>query len=204
MAPRQSLPIAAAATDAGEADSKGVRTRQRLLDATAAEVARHGVAGTSINAIAAAAGLKTGSVYFHYNSKDELVAAMMEAGLLAALDYLDRSLKAVDDADPAGRLMAAVRAHAASVHDFSTYTRAVLGRTSAEDLTGATARKLRKLYVRRWTQLISSAQLAHRVPANIDPRLLCDLVIGAINAAGLTGQPPDQIVDAIRALILHS
>ena len=66
-------------------ESKGGRTRKRLLDATAAEVARCGVAGTSINAIAAAAGLKTGSIYFHFESKDRLVEAMLEEGLLASL-----------------------------------------------------------------------------------------------------------------------
>ena len=69
--------------------SKGGRTRKRLLDAAAAEVARCGVAGTSINAIAAAAGLKTGSIYFHFESKDRLVEAMLEQGLLASLAYLD-------------------------------------------------------------------------------------------------------------------
>jgi hypothetical protein len=49
--------------------SKGGRTRKRLLDATAAEVARCGVAGTSIDAIAAAAGLKTGSIISISNRK---------------------------------------------------------------------------------------------------------------------------------------
>src|SRR5258708_37335125 len=109
-------------------ESKGDRTRKRLLDAAAAEVARCGVAGTSINAIAAAAGLKTGSVYFHFESKDQLVEAMLEEGLLASLAYLDGALAAVpDQADAAKRLGAAIRAHATPVHELSNYTVAVLG-----------------------------------------------------------------------------
>jgi AcrR family transcriptional regulator len=93
--------------------SKGDRTRKRLLDAAATEVARHGVAGTSINAIAAAAGLKTGNVYFHFESKDQLVEAMLEEGLSASLAFLDKALAAVpENADAATRLSAAIRAHA--------------------------------------------------------------------------------------------
>src|SRR5258708_39564890 len=88
-------------------ESKGDRTRKRLLDAAATEVARHGVAGTSINAIAAAAGLQTGSVYFHFESKDQLVEAMLEEGLSASLAFLDKALAAVpENADAATRLSA--------------------------------------------------------------------------------------------------
>src|SRR5712675_1190281 len=107
------------AADSSQA-SKGRRTRKRLLDAAATEVARHGVAGTSINAIAAAAGLKTGSVYFHFESKDQLVEAMLEEGLSASLAFLDKALAAVpENADAATRLSAAIRAHATAVHELS-------------------------------------------------------------------------------------
>src|ERR1700694_1412440 len=119
--------------------SKGDRTRKRLLDAAAAEVARCGVAGTSINAIAAAAGLKTGSVYFHFESKAQLVEAMLEEGLLASLAFLDAALAAVpENADAATRLGAAIRAHATAVHELSNYTVAVLGPSFPSDAAGAT------------------------------------------------------------------
>src|SRR5258706_15482663 len=107
-------------------EPKGDRTRKGLLDAAAAEVARHGVAGTSINSIAAAAGIKTGSVYFHFESKDRLVEAMLEEGLLASLDFLDKALEAVpENADASTGLGAAIPAHATAVHELSDYTVAV-------------------------------------------------------------------------------
>ena len=108
--------------------SKGSRTRRRLLDAAAAEVARHGVAGTSINAIAEAAGLKTGSVYFHFESKAQLVEAMFVEGLQASLVYLDNAhSSAPPHADAATRLGLAIRAHARAVRELADYARAVLG-----------------------------------------------------------------------------
>ena len=183
-------------------DSKGGRTRKRLLDAAAAEVARCGVAGTSINAIAAAAGLKTGSIYFHFESKDRLVEAMLEEGLLASLAYLDAALAAVPDhADAATRLGAAIRAHATAVHELSNYTVAVLAPTFPSDSAGAAARKLRRTYVSRWTQLVTDAQSAGILARDPDPRLLRDLIFGALNAVSLAGRPSDDTADALQALL---
>jgi TetR/AcrR family transcriptional regulator, cholesterol catabolism regulator len=183
-------------------ESKGDRTRKRLLDATAAEVARCGVAGTSINAIAASAGLKTGSVYFHFESKDQLVQAMLEEGLLASLAFLDSALDAVPrDAGAATRLGAAIRAHATAVHELSNYTVAVLGPSFPNDSAGAVARKLRRTYVSRWTQLVNDAQSAGVLTPEPDPRLLRDLILGALNAVSLAGQPSDNVADALQALL---
>src|SRR4051812_39948742 len=182
--------------------SKGSRTRQRLLDAAAAEVARCGVAGTSINAIAAAAGLKTGSVYFHFESKDHLVEAMLEEGLLASLAFLDKALAAVpENADAATRLGAAIRAHATAVHELSNYTVAVLGPSFPRDAAGAVARKLRRTYVSRWTELVTVAQGAGVLTRDADPRLLRDLILGALNAVSLAGQPADDVAAALQSLL---
>jgi hypothetical protein len=138
-------------TDSSQ-ESKGDRTRKRLLDAAAAEVARCGVAGTSINAIAT-------------------------------------------------RLGAAIRAHATAVHELSNYTVAVLGPSFPSDAAGATARKLRRTYVSRWTRLVIDAQGAGVLAREPDPRLLRDLILGALNAVSLAGQPSDDVANALRALL---
>lgn len=183
-------------------ESKGDRTRKRLLDAAAAEVARCGVAGTSINAIAAAAGLKTGSIYFHFESKDQLVEAMLEEGLSASLAYLDKALAAVSsEADAATRLSAAIRAHATAVHELSNYTVAVLGPSFPKDAAGAAARKLRRTYVLRWTQIVAEAQSAGVLADGPDPRLLRDLILGALNTVSLAGQPSGDVAAALQALL---
>src|ERR1700742_3453915 len=82
--------------------SKGDRTRRRLLDAAAAEVARHGRAGASLTAIAAAAGLKLGSIYFHFGSRDQLIDAMLEEGVRESLARLDRAMNQGAHHAPAG------------------------------------------------------------------------------------------------------
>jgi AcrR family transcriptional regulator len=49
-----------------------------LLDAAAAEVAAHGYAGTSLQAIANRAGLTRGAVYWNFKSKPELFLALLD------------------------------------------------------------------------------------------------------------------------------
>jgi AcrR family transcriptional regulator len=165
------------------ADStKGNRTRRRLLDA--AEVARLGPAGVSLGGIAATAGLKPGSIYFHFASKDELIATMLAEGLRETLRLLDEALSAVPDtADARARLRAAIRAHLIALHELDDYATIVLARGIADDLPVATEfRELRKRYGGLWAELIADAQRAGVLRADDDPRDVRDLLFGAMNS----------------------
>lgn len=154
------------------------------------------MAGTSVNTIAATAGLRSSSVFFHYPTKDALVDAMLAEGIRAALAYLDDALPGADDPD--ARLRAAIRAHANAVYDIPHHTRAVLDPA----LTGGPEfRELRGEYVRRWTGLITDAQNAGVLGAGADPRLVRDLVLGALNAVGLTRRSPAKTTAAMEVLL---
>lgn len=58
---------------------KAVKTRQRLLNATLEQIAENGYHNITVDKIAAAAGVSTGSAYRYFNNKKEM--------LLAALKY---------------------------------------------------------------------------------------------------------------------
>jgi AcrR family transcriptional regulator len=59
-------------------------TRERLFEAAAAVFEERGIGGASIESIADAAGLTRGAFYSNFDSKDELIIAMIE-------DHVDRS-----------------------------------------------------------------------------------------------------------------
>ena len=184
-------------------DSKGERTRRRVLDAAAAEIARHGVVGSSLRSIAAAAGLKTGSVYFHFDSKEHLFEAVLEEGLHRTLEHLDAALSALPAGAPAvDRLCAALRAHAVAVNELRAYTVVVLAPDpTASEIAGDGFRTLRRGYLDRWAALVADAQREGSLPAGPDARLTRDLLFGAVNAVGLAGRPPDEITAAVCALL---
>src|SRR5690625_4590455 len=66
----------AAATTPPAASAREVRrleTRARLFDAALTEIARHGLAGADVSAIAAAAGVVRGTFYFHFPTKEHVL-----------------------------------------------------------------------------------------------------------------------------------
>ena len=54
-----------------------IGTKQKILDAAEGLFAEHGVAGTSLRAVIAEAGVNLAAVHYHFGSKDALVAAVV-------------------------------------------------------------------------------------------------------------------------------
>ncbi|MDP9680910.1 ScbR family autoregulator-binding transcription factor [Streptomyces griseoviridis] len=75
-------------------------TRRSLLDAAAHLFAQQGYAGTSVNDISARSGRTSGSVYFHYASKEGIALAVVRAGFATwpglVARYGDRSMPPLD------------------------------------------------------------------------------------------------------------
>ena len=57
------------------------RTRRALLTGAARAVAEYGVRGTSMQAIAAAAGVAKGTLYNHFRTKDDVLRALLHSEL---------------------------------------------------------------------------------------------------------------------------
>src|SRR5690348_8316338 len=64
------------------------RTRERIVSAALEQVAEGGYRSASIQAVAARAGVATGTVYRHFPSKDDLFADVFERAAQRELDVL--------------------------------------------------------------------------------------------------------------------
>src|SRR3982750_1537406 len=60
-------------------------TRARLLDAAAQVFSERGFAASSVDDVAAAAGMSKGAVYWNFDSKDDLIDALLEERVLVPL-----------------------------------------------------------------------------------------------------------------------
>lgn len=70
-------------------ETQRLETRARVFDAAVAEITRSGMAGADVSAIAAAAGVSRGTFYFHFPTKEHVVAELErteEATIVAKLD----------------------------------------------------------------------------------------------------------------------
>jgi len=182
-------------------------TRQRVLDAAAEVFAEHGFEGARIAQIAAAAGLSVGSIYNHYPSKAELLAAVVErhsaedlARLLGdgqpagVLDLLAARGRKLDQGPPAALLLAEVILTARRDPEVAQILlREVVGR---EELMG---------------DFVRLGQAAGEVTADVDPtamaRFALMLGLGSVmvRALGLPSTDPqawsrliDRLVDGFR------
>jgi len=71
------MPIAAS-QDAGELTPKGRATRERIVDAAAGLMFEHGVAGTSLDDVKAAAGVSSSQLYHYFKDKRALAIAVIQ------------------------------------------------------------------------------------------------------------------------------
>lgn len=87
--------------------------RALILSAAAAMFQKHGYAATSIDAIAAAAGISGPGIYRYFSRKTELLLALLEAAAADAVTSIEASLAASSD-ETAVAAMAAVLADRAA------------------------------------------------------------------------------------------
>lgn len=129
----------------------GVESRRRIVDAAAALMAERGFAGTSIAAVSQRSGLPSGSIYWHFDSKEALLAAVVEEGARRWFDALPR----IDDlpTDPAERTAALFEAVDASLESHPEFLRLLLlialERRDVDPSSLAVIRRVRDLALER-------------------------------------------------------
>lgn len=92
--------------------SKADKTRTRLIQVTKRLVQELGSDRVTLRRIASAAKMKAGSIYYHFESRDEIIRAVLEGGVGGArIAVLDAIALAGSDSSPLDRFDAAIRAH---------------------------------------------------------------------------------------------
>jgi AcrR family transcriptional regulator len=81
---------AAAARAPTRKEQQGAESRRRILDAASSLMAERGFAGTSISEVSRRSGLPASSIYWHFESKEGLLGAVVEEGAQRWFDELPR------------------------------------------------------------------------------------------------------------------
>jgi AcrR family transcriptional regulator len=163
--------------------TKSVRTRQRILDAAAAVLRERGYAATTLSDIATAAGTKAGSLYYHFDSKDDLVEQVMWSAIEQAHSQVRAAIAALgEDADSVEKIRVAIRSHLDIVIDQGAYAPATL-RILGEIPDHIRQRQfaVQGEYGRFWRDLLDGAQAVGEIRADVDTHVVRMLLIGAIN-----------------------
>jgi len=177
-------PTARPARSAGRrALPKSEATRERIIAAAAHVLVERGYAGTKLSDIAEQAGLQAGSLYYHFDDRDDIVDQVLRRSVRGILQRVRSAVEAL----PAGarsfdRLRAAIVAHLEVILESSDVSSAGLRLMS--QLPPEIQRRYRRIqrdYGDYWHGLITTAQQDGSIRADIDPVRLRLFVIGQLN-----------------------
>jgi AcrR family transcriptional regulator len=150
--------------------------RAQLLDAAARLFRERGYHATSMRDIAKAVGMLSGSIYYHFDSKEEMLLAVYEEGKRRVAEAVDDAVSA--ETDPWRRLEAACTAHLSVLISSRDFTQVMIQTLPHEaGAAEARVRDLRRDYESRFRRLIDDLKL----PPEIDRRYLRLLLFGALN-----------------------
>jgi len=158
-------------------------SRQQILTAAAALFAKHGYADTSLRDIAGVVGMKAGSLYYHFASKDELATEVLRIGVERVHQAVLSRIRALgEDAPVRHKVEAALAAHLETLWLESDYTSAHV-RCIHYVPPGVRQglRRARRDYETVWRDLVEEAAEASALPQGADPDAVRLAILGALN-----------------------
>ena len=181
--------------------------RDELLRVSARLFREKGFDGTSIRDISSAAGMHSGSPFYHFKTKQDILVAVMEQGLAEGLrkseEVMAQSLPAEQ------KLKGLIRAQLGTILEEGNDFIPVL-LYDWRSLTPANRRRivaLKDRYDALWQQVIDELQREGHMPG--DAQLMRLLILGAVNWAGTWYRAGgrlsvDEIADSAAQLFLRN
>jgi len=155
----------------------------RVLEVAAKLFREKGYQATSVREIALAAQMKSGSLYYHYPSKEALLDAVMN---LAITKLTDEVAAAIRQTPPSAafraRLKNAIHAHLTAIHQHIDLV--IASRQSLNTLpqdSRAAHLTLRERYAQLWRNLLEDGKRSGEVAPGVDVVVVEMFILGALN-----------------------
>lgn len=162
---------------------KSDETRQRIIAAAAHVLAERGYAGTKLSDIAERAGMQAGSLYYHFEDRDDLVDHVLREGAPATHQRVREAVDSLPgDASHRQKLETAITTHLTvllEIGDVGAASLRLLGQLPPE--TQRRYRRYQQTYGQYWHELIVAAQNDGAIRADLDPVSVRLFIIGALN-----------------------
>lgn len=164
-------------------DTDGPVTRDRILLEAARLFRHHGYAATTLREVADAAGVKAGSIYYHFESKEQILGEVLDKGITIVIDAVRTRIEALPkNSTWRDRIAAGIDGHLwGMLHhgDFTSANIRIYGQIpdSAKD----NHRVVRRAYSDYWDRLFESALASGELRHDTNTAMIRLFVIGALN-----------------------
>lgn len=158
-------------------------TLTRIVDSAAKVLREKGYVGATLTDIAETAGIKAGSLYYHFSSREELVEEVLLLGTRRLIDAMEHAISQC----PSGatwreKIEAAAVAHLSMALRYDDYTAATL-RVFAQVPSEIRSkhRIYQEVHGRIWRNLLQGAAKAGEIRSDVDLTVTRLLLIGSMN-----------------------
>ncbi|WP_418319799.1 TetR/AcrR family transcriptional regulator [Piscinibacter sakaiensis] len=163
-----------------EADSA---TRERILLEAARLFRHHGYSATTLREVADASGIKAGSIYYHFESKEQILGEVLDKGIQIVADTVHQRVEALPkDAPARERVAAAIEGHLWGLLHHGDFTSANIRVYGQIPLAAKNRhRKIRRDYADYWDRLLDDALNRGELRSDSSTAIIRLFVIGAMN-----------------------
>ncbi|ORU90856.1 MAG: hypothetical protein A6F71_07865 [Cycloclasticus sp. symbiont of Poecilosclerida sp. M] len=163
--------------------SKKEKTRERILDKAAQVFSTKGYQSTSLTEIATTAGMKAGSLYYHFASKEVLMTEVLERNVDTISDLV------FDEIERLGEnylfkdgLEAFIKGHLTAVLKYPEYTKSTIRNDGQiPNAVQKAAHAKRDHYEEQWRRLMTLGKDEGVIRPEIDEKLLRLMILGCLN-----------------------
>jgi AcrR family transcriptional regulator len=189
-------------------NTKAEKTRARLIEVATRLFREHGSDEVTVRRIAAAARIEAGSIYYHFDSREEILRAVLEQGIADARgEVLTAVATAGQRSPPLARLHAALAAHLKFTlrNHFSARLRTI--RRLPKRLRERHMQQERD-YAAIFTELLVEAERAGLLRGDLDRSVIRMLSLGALTWVAEWYDPAgpkslDDIAREYMAILTH-
>lgn len=176
--------------------SKSEGTRQRILDAAARLFRQKGYEAASLREISNKASVRPPAVYYYFNSKEALLAEVLDIGIDRIHDAVRTAVNDMPAQSSYRELVeVAIYVHLATLLKHTDYTAAnIINFGLAPKKVRAQNHVRREVYGNFWRKLLGDAQKAGEIGAHVDLSLLRLFLIGALDWSHEWYQPKQKSI----------
>jgi len=175
------------------------KTREVLLDKAAQMFSRQGYQSTSLKEIAAAADMKAGSLYYHFESKEALMAEVLDRSIQFISDTVAEEIEKLEEnyTFEAG-LRAFIRGHLTAILKHPDYTTTTIRNNGQiPKAVQLKAHTKREHYEKQWRQLMVLGREESFIRPDLDEQLFRLMVLGSLNWSSVWYNSKGQSIDSL-------
>jgi len=163
--------------------SKVSKTKENILDAAAVLFSQRGYNGTALRDIANALDMKAGSLYYHFESKEQMVLEILTMGMKNIISTVIQRVEALPETATSREvLVEAAKGHLTALLEKGDYTSTSI-RNYAQMPEGVRKKGavLREKYEKMWRTFLLEAQQSGDIKPSVNLKILRLSLLGAMN-----------------------